>query len=86
MYTILTQWLGGGGSKPDKKKVQFKTPKGLYLYGDVGSGKTMLMDLFHDTCHVSQKHRVHFHEFMLDVHKSKYFRVGCIVFVCVDNP
>lgn len=44
-------------------------PKGLYLYGSVGCGKTMLMDLFHDQCPVEKKQRVHFHKFMLDVHQ-----------------
>jgi cell division protein ZapE len=43
--------------------------KGLYIYGDVGRGKTMLMDLFFDASPVIRKRRAHFHEFMLDVHE-----------------
>ncbi|TFK94199.1 AFG1-like ATPase [Polyporus arcularius HHB13444] len=45
--------------------------KGLYLFGDVGTGKTMLMDLFYNTLppHITKKRRVHFHAFMIDVHK-----------------
>jgi cell division protein ZapE len=43
--------------------------KGLYIYGDVGRGKTMLMDLFFSASTVKRKRRVHFHEFMADVHE-----------------
>ena len=43
-------------------------PRGLYMWGGVGRGKSMLMDLFFDTVQVQRKKRAHFHEFMLDVH------------------
>jgi cell division protein ZapE len=46
--------------------------KGLYIYGEVGRGKTMLMDLFYESSPVTRKRRVHFHEFMLDVHERVY--------------
>jgi len=49
------------------------SPKGLYLYGGVGCGKTTLMDLFHDACSLSRKKRVHFHEFMLDAHRRELY-------------
>src|SRR4051794_29465178 len=42
--------------------------RGLYLFGDVGRGKTMLMDMFFVTSAVKRKRRAHFHEFMSDVH------------------
>jgi cell division protein ZapE len=43
--------------------------KGLYIYGEVGRGKTMLMDLFFEACAAKRKRRAHFHEFMADVHQ-----------------
>jgi cell division protein ZapE len=51
--------------------------KGLYVHGDVGRGKTMLMDLFFDSSPVEHKRRAHFHEFMADVHERIHgFRQG----------
>ncbi|MGV8713122.1 MAG: cell division protein ZapE, partial [Nitrosomonas sp.] len=43
-------------------------PKGIYLYGGVGRGKSMLMDLFYSVAPIAAKQRIHFHEFMLDIH------------------
>lgn len=46
------------------------------MYGDVGSGKTMLMDMFYGTLpmNVSSKMRVHFHNFMQDVHRRMHMK------------
>jgi cell division protein ZapE len=43
--------------------------KGIYIHGDVGRGKTMLMDFFFEASPVVRKRRAHFHEFMIDVHE-----------------
>lgn len=56
-------WLFGA------RKVETATPRGLYIWGSVGRGKTMLMDLFFDSVEIPLKRRVHFHAFMADVHK-----------------
>ncbi|KAK2716127.1 putative ATPase N2B isoform X2 [Artemia franciscana] len=58
---LFSKWL-----KLSKRK---SIVKGLYVWGAVGGGKTMLMDMFHDCVPTQQKTRVHFHKFMLDVHK-----------------
>ena len=50
------------GAKPTEP------PRGLYVHGPVGRGKTMLMDMFFDTVEGPRKRRAHFHAFMADVH------------------
>src|SRR6476660_5057015 len=52
-------------------------PLGLYVHGDVGRGKTMLMDLFFQHSPVQHKRRAHFHEFMAEAHERIYdYRQG----------
>jgi cell division protein ZapE len=54
-------WLFGKREAP--------VPNGLYIWGSVGRGKTMLMDLFFDGLTVEKKRRAHFHAYMADVHE-----------------
>ena len=58
----------GGGLFGKLRKKKRTAPRGLYIWGGVGRGKSMLMDLFHDTLKIDEKRRVHFHAFMLEVH------------------
>ena len=59
---------------------RFSKPKqlpGLYIYGDVGRGKTFLMDLFYQSLPFAEKKRVHFHHFMQQIHQ-RLARLGDI--------
>ncbi len=68
----LQHSLGTSRLKPTVLMRWFTKPadalRGIYIHGAVGRGKTMLMDLFFEECSFEPKRRVHFHEFMADVH------------------
>ena len=70
-------WLSrfGLGNRPFRSGAP-EPPRGLYLFGGVGRGKSMLMDLFFDAAPVARKRRVHFHEFMLEIQDRLHERRG----------
>eukprot|EP01032_Pedospumella_encystans_P020055 gene20055-22793_t len=57
-----------GTDRTDTNPTSQKRLRGLYMYGEVGTGKTMLMDMFFTKVNIPHKRRVHFSEFMLEVH------------------
>ena len=64
--------LAAALSAPQKRGLFSKPPepvRGVYLWGGVGRGKSMLMDMFFAEAKISPKRRVHFHEFMAEVHE-----------------
>lgn len=63
------KWGSWFGYRNEQSPVDKSVPESLYVYGNVGTGKTMVMDLFFDTLAITRKRRVHFHAFMLDVHQ-----------------
>ncbi|XP_060850206.1 putative ATPase N2B [Rhopalosiphum padi] len=69
VYTSLKDYSPPSQNVISKLFSGLKEPlNGVYMHGSVGCGKTMLMDLFFSCCKVEKKRRVHFDEFMLDVH------------------
>ena len=61
-------------------------PQGLYLYGGVGRGKSMLMNLFYETAPTLAKERVHFHAFLRDIHAEVHRRRQLPMYVDEGDP
>ena len=74
LHNALLHYQPGGRSSWLERlglaRRQDEAPQGLYIFGAVGRGKSMLMDLFFESAPVARKRRVHFHAFMLEVHDA----------------
>lgn len=69
LEALRTQLLDrAGGNLWRRWRWRADAPRGLYIHGPVGRGKTMLMDLFYDSLPFPQRRRSHFHHFMRDIH------------------
>ena len=66
---------GSGGFMDRLLRRKAEPPRGLYIFGEVGRGKTMLMDLFADAITAWPRLRIHFHAFMQEIH-AKRQRLG----------
>src|SRR5450830_588607 len=67
------EWLAYKGQRSSTFKRLINrpaVPRGVYMWGGVGRGKSFLMDSFYSVVPLVRKTRVHFHEFMRDVHRQ----------------
>ncbi len=73
LQRYFDEWIAFKGKRSNAVKRLLKrpaVPKGVYLWGGVGRGKSFLMDAFFATVPVTRKTRLHFHEFMRSVHRQ----------------
>jgi predicted ATPase len=70
--SLFASMFGSKSKEKETTEIPGDVPKGIYMYGDVGSGKTMMMDLFFETLspNIKTKNRIHFHNFMQEVHRE----------------
>lgn len=72
--SIFSKFFGSSTPQLPSTPVELGKPRvyGLYIHGNVGTGKSMLMDMFYNTSTVKTKRRVHFNRFMLDYRQREH--------------
>jgi cell division protein ZapE len=67
---LLDEWVAYKAALQHLQSADHPVPKGVYMWGGVGRGKSFLMDSFYSVVPVVRKTRLHFHEFMREVHRQ----------------
>ncbi len=70
LYQLVIEWEIFSEKKNKFLLFNLAVPKGLYIYGGVGRGKTFLMDLFYSSLPITKKLRIHLHEFMQNIQEE----------------
>eukprot|EP00578_Thalassiosira_sp_NH16_P007138 CAMPEP_0181122052 /NCGR_PEP_ID=MMETSP1071-20121207/25094_1 /TAXON_ID=35127 /ORGANISM="Thalassiosira sp., Strain NH16" /LENGTH=470 /DNA_ID=CAMNT_0023206969 /DNA_START=419 /DNA_END=1831 /DNA_ORIENTATION=- len=73
LFSLTPSWANPSTEREQQSSTTSLPPRGIYIHGGVGCGKTYCMDLFYDSLPSTiGKQKVHFHEFMLNVHKQMH--------------
>jgi cell division protein ZapE len=81
LQRCATEWAGYRAKRSNALKKLINRPdipRGVYLYGGVGRGKSFLMDCFFNAVPLKRKVRLHFHEFMREVHRELHLMQGTV--------
>lgn len=71
-FTSLSSFFRTGGNVLQAAQIKHIPPKGVYIHGGVGCGKTFCMNIFYNHLPTQNKQKVHFHKFMLNVHQRMH--------------
>lgn len=72
IFSSISSFFSRGGNALQAAQIKHSPPKGVYLHGGVGCGKTFCMDLFYNFIPSQNKQKLHFHKFMLNVHQQMH--------------